>query len=462
MILGRSSRRLLVASGVFGLFVLLTIGLFAFLIFRSLSQREVERILIETRHEAEGLAEQIARRAEEAGEDLYTAIILERETRTYIDAVLRQRDIVQTVEVRDRDGILVFQGRAEARVPETPGEMQLLEPRELPPQVETETLETEATFEVSAPIGDLGLVHIGISRNEMERRIELLRAELIRQTSLVGATTVLLLGLAYLGVWGLLRRERRLEQQAAEAERMAYIGTLASGLAHEIRNPLNSLNLNIQLLEEDLRAGRRPQSGAPLLRLTREEISRLERLVTDFLSYAKPRPPERRRVRAADLFERVIEVTEGQLRRSGVRVEVAPGADGVELEVDPGQMGQLLLNLTQNALAAVEGVPRAPAIRFRARREEGRVVLEVSDNGVGIPREARQKIFEVFYSTRKGGSGLGLAVVERIARAHGGEAQIDSTPGQGTTVRILLPAPRGRELPSPQRRPAPPVATPRS
>src|SRR6476661_5476804 len=112
-----SSRNLLIASLVFGLFVLLNIALFGWLIFRSLSQREIDRVLLETRSEAEKLAQQIARRADREGKDLYTAVAVERETQTYIDQVLRQRELVRRVEIRDKNGVLVYEGRSEARMP---------------------------------------------------------------------------------------------------------------------------------------------------------------------------------------------------------------------------------------------------------------------------------------------------------------------------------------------------------
>src|SRR6195952_3986843 len=110
-----SSRKLLIASLVFGLFVLCDIALFGWLIFRSLSQREVERGLLETKTEAPKLAQQTARRADREGKDLYTAVAIERETQTYIDQMMRQRELVRRVEIRDRRGRLVYEGRSEAR-----------------------------------------------------------------------------------------------------------------------------------------------------------------------------------------------------------------------------------------------------------------------------------------------------------------------------------------------------------
>ena len=157
-------RRLLIASAIFGLFVVLQIALFGWLIFRSLSQREIERVLLETREEAETLAQQIADRAERQGKDLYTAVAVERETQTYIDSILRQRDIVRQVEIRDKDGVLVFQSLKQTSLRE-PGEGTPLVPgtSELPgpvvPHVEKRTADWTATYEVpdvQVPIGDLG------------------------------------------------------------------------------------------------------------------------------------------------------------------------------------------------------------------------------------------------------------------------------------------------------------------
>jgi signal transduction histidine kinase len=452
------SRRLLVASLVFGLFVLFDIALFGWLIFRSLSQREIERVLLETRAEAEALAKQIARRAEAEGRDLYTAVAVERETQTYIDQILRQREIVRTVEIRDKAGVLVFQARSEATVVQpgggTGGDLAIPPPPaigspELQRRVERqgsrreEISEWASTFqvpEIQVPIGDFGQLQIGLSAGELSRRIGVLREDLIRQTAVVAVISMVLLVAAYVSVWQLLRRSRRLEVQAAEAERMAYIGTLASGLAHEIRNPLNSLNLNMQMLEEEIDERGPAPPDKRLLSITRSEISRLERLVTDFLAYAKPRPLELEEIPVARLLERVPEVLAGEIQKRGARVEVEDRSSGASVRVDRGQMTQLLLNLAQNSLAAAEEAGRRPVLRLTAARQGGSVLLEVEDNGVGIPLDEQGKVFDLFYSTKKGGTGLGLAIVDRIARAHGGQARVRSTPGEGATVTVEIPS----------------------
>jgi signal transduction histidine kinase len=432
------SGRLIAASFLLGLFVVLDLGVLGWFIFRSLSQREIEQVLLETREEAEGLADQLTGRISEEEGDLYTVVTVERELQTYIDEILSQRDIVQTVEIRDREGMLVFRSVTEAEVPlehEGPGP---LEQREIPPRVETRTLTRENTFDLDVPIGEVGFLHIGISEEEVGRRIGVLRRELIRQTALIGALTLLVLLLAYATIWWLWRRGRRLEEKALESERMAYIGTLASGLAHEIRNPLNSLNLNMQMLEEEVSERASPGSTRRLLAITRSEIGRLERLVTDFLQYAKPRPLELIQVTVSALLRSCRDVVGGEAQERGVELIVEDRSAGASVRVDSEQMNQLLLNLAQNALAATEGIDR-PEIRLIGRCEAGRVLLEVLDNGVGIAPADQAKIFDLFYSTRKGGTGLGLAVVRRIAVAHGGEVKLQSTPGVGTRFQIALP-----------------------
>src|SRR5947199_3074538 len=450
-----SSRKLLIASLVFGVFVLCDFALFGWLIFRSLSQREVERVLLETRSEAEKLAQQIARRAERE-KDRHTAVAVDRETQTYIDQVLRQRDLVRRVEIRDKNGVLVYEGRSEARM-QVGGESANPQPQSSPPilsspelqqhlepepRVEKKTRETESSFEVPdirVPIGTYGQLEIGISPVELSRRIEVLRKDLIGQAMLIGVASMLLLISAYAAVWMVLRRSQRLEVQAARAERLAYLGTLASGLAHEIRNPLNSLNLNMQMLEEEIDEGGSAPTGKRLLSITRSELSRLERLVSDFLAYAKPRPLEMEEVPAVRPLERVREVLAGEIQKRRVQVEVEDRSGGARVRIDPAQMNQLLLNLAQNAFNAAEEAGRRPWLRLAASRQGPSVLLELADNGVGMTAEEQEKIFDLFYSTRKGGTGLGLAIAERIAGAHGGRLTVRSTKGLGTTVAVELP-----------------------
>jgi signal transduction histidine kinase len=432
-----------------GLFIFLDIGLFGWLIFRSLSKREIERVLLETREEAEGLAQRLAGRAQRAGEDLYTVTATEREVQTYIDSILKQRKFVRTVEVVDSEGRLVFRGAGETTFDLEPAESPVIERREVPSQVEVRPFERQTTFPIEAPIeslydlslpiGELGFLRIGISQGELQRSIETLRYELVQKTALVAGLTFVVLLFAYLIIWRLWRRGQRLQEQAREAERLAYIGTLASGLAHEIRNPLNSLNLNMQLLEEEL-GGRPPgPTGGRLMAITRDEIHRLERLVTDFLQYAKPRPLEVREIPAVELMERCREVLAGELRARRAQLEIEDRSEGAWVRADPEQMNQLLINLVQNGFAAMEAAGRPEEITLRVERADGQIRFEVEDRGAGMSSQEQEQMFDLFFSTRKGGTGLGLAVVQRIAQAHDAHLEVDTTPGKGTTIRLSLP-----------------------
>ncbi len=444
-----NTRRVILASVLLGVFLLLDIALFGWLIFRSLSKREIERVLLETREEAEGLAERLAGRAELGGGDLYMVTATEREVQTYIDSILKQRKVIQTVEVVDADGKLVFRGENEAELGLGPAESPVISTGESPNRVEI-PLESERTFpleelpeslyQLKLPIGELGFLQVGISQGVLQQRISTLRSELVSTTATIAALTLVVLILAQVVIWRLWRRGQRLQEQAQESERMAYIGTLASGLAHEIRNPLNSLNLNMQMLEEELAVRPPEPSGQRLLSITRDEIGRLERLVTAFLQYAKPPPTELRVVSAVSLLQRCEQILSSELESRSARLWIDDRSEGALVRVDPAQMSQLLLNLVQNAMAAMEERGLPAKVRLGAVTAGSQVVLEVEDRGVGMTPEQQQRMFDLFYSTRKGGTGLGLAIANRIARNHEAQIDVHSVRQQGTTVKIALEA----------------------
>jgi signal transduction histidine kinase len=430
-----TTRRLVIGSVVFGLFVLFDLFLFGWLILNSLSQRELEEALLETRQEAEPLAQALKAHADKLEGDMFVVVSVATETKTYIDDILNQRKLVRKIEIRDRNGTVAYGphwSEAELPIDDVPRiELPDSETRELPSEAR------EALREVEVPIGEHGTIVIGVSDEELQKRIGSLQRDLTRQTSLIGVVTVLLLAAALAAAWTLFHRARKSEEQALESERLAYVGTLASGLAHEIRNPLNSLNLNMQMFEEEARGHQASGSQLRLLSLTRSELARLERLATNFLSYAKPQPLDFEEVPAVELLEKVRGVLDGEIQAAGAEVSIEDHGQGARVRVDRHQIDQLLLNLVQNALAAPE---TSPVVRLRAGRREDGVVLEVSDNGPGIAAEDRERVFDLFYSTKKGGTGLGLAIVQRIAEAHHAKIELDSAPGRGTAFRLVLPA----------------------
>jgi two-component system, NtrC family, sensor histidine kinase PilS len=215
---------------------------------------------------------------------------------------------------------------------------------------------------------------------------------------------------------------RRAEQELRRSDRMAELGALSAQLAHEIRNPLAAMRGSAQLLAP----GADPETQRLVSILTRE-ADRLGELVTDFLVFARPPAPVRRPCDLDELVRQTIELLSSDPLAFGVRVDVEPG--GLHAEVDPDQMRQVLLNLLRNALAAAG---RGGRVRTFFSRVDGQVRIHVWDSGGSIATADLPRIFEPFFTKRPGGTGLGLSTVHSIVRAHGGQIEVSSSPGEGT------------------------------
>jgi signal transduction histidine kinase len=202
------------------------------------------------------------------------------------------------------------------------------------------------------------------------------------------------------------------------------VGTLAAGLAHEIRNPLNGAQLHVSFLERALK--HENPEALEAVHVVGDEIKRLARLVTEFLDFARPRPLELEPVVVATLCERIAQLT---------RVELDLPARPLVVEGDRRRLEQVLINLVNNAFEA--GSSR---VILRARRRPRHAVLEVEDNGPGIPSHDAP-IFDPFFSTKPTGTGLGLAISHRIVTDHGGHLEAEGAPGR-TIFRVTLPLER--------------------
>jgi signal transduction histidine kinase len=233
--------------------------------------------------------------------------------------------------------------------------------------------------------------------------------------------------------------ERIAQERLHQQERLAAVGTLAAGLAHEIRNPLNGAQLHLSFLSRSLTASRASEDVLDAVHVVGDEIQRLARLVTDFLDFARPRPLQRVRTSARALASRAVQLVTASADAAGVEVTMdLPSRDLVFL-ADPERLEQVVLNLLQNAVEAISS-PRRPAgghVVVRARREPRHVWIEVEDDGPGLPSED-PPVFDAFYSTKPNGTGLGLAIVHRIVTDHGGTIDVESRPGQ-TRFRVRLP-----------------------
>jgi signal transduction histidine kinase len=224
-------------------------------------------------------------------------------------------------------------------------------------------------------------------------------------------------------------------------EKLATLGTLAAGIAHEIRNPLTSIKARLYTLGKHIRDN---PSGLADADIIVGEIARLERIVRDVLSFARPSEPKRSVVPAGAPLGEVHSLMAGPLKKSGVRLVLEP-ADGLFVSMDAGLIKQVLINLVRNAAEAVEG---GGTVTLRARggraplqgAEREVAILEVADTGKGIPPDVEARLFDPFFTTKEAGTGLGLSIAARIVEKHGGLLQYQTQVGRGTTFGIVLPS----------------------
>ena len=223
--------------------------------------------------------------------------------------------------------------------------------------------------------------------------------------------------------------------QLQVSERLAALGRVTAGVAHEVKNPLNSMRLWLENLKESL--PRESDNGAQqAVQVLDKEIDRLDEVVKRFLDFTRPMNVRLEPTQLAELLKEVIEVAQPQLRKSRVEVACLLPIDVPEVYVDRALLRQAVLNLVLNA---VEAMPGGGQLRLVLSRRGEVAEIIVADTGRGIPAENRQKVFQLFFTTRPGGSGIGLASTFRIVQLHNGSIDFTSEVGRGTTFRIELP-----------------------
>jgi PAS domain S-box-containing protein len=230
--------------------------------------------------------------------------------------------------------------------------------------------------------------------------------------------------------------ERIARDHAKHHERLAAVGTLAAGLAHEIRNPLNGAQLHVAFLERSLEKSGASPDMVDAIHVVGEEITRLAQLVSEFLDFARPRPLALRPVGVIALCDRTRSLLLAQAEAARVQIVSDLPPSDVVIMADGPRLEQVLLNLAQNAVEAMAPVGGG-VLTLRARRQPRHVRIDVEDTGPGIP-SADAPIFDAFYSTKPSGTGLGLAIVHSIVTDHQGTIHVESHPGK-TTFRVLLP-----------------------
>lgn len=234
-----------------------------------------------------------------------------------------------------------------------------------------------------------------------------------------------------------LKRLKSTERDALRAEQLAWVGQMAAGIAHEVRNPLTVIKLLVQAATDPRRAtGFRPQD----LRVLEGEILRLEQIISTFLDFARPPRPEKKSVDPGALVRGCVAGVSARAELQGVTVRAALPPDLPPLDADPGQLGQVLYNLLFNAL---DVLPAGGTVRVTARVAPGpdgdALTVLVSDTGPGLPSGLEEQIFDAFISTKETGLGLGLSICRRIVEAHGGTIGATNGPGGGAAFVVRLP-----------------------
>ena len=219
------------------------------------------------------------------------------------------------------------------------------------------------------------------------------------------------------------------EELLRKSEKLAVVGELAAGVAHEIRNPLTSLKGFIQLLKE----GERNQMYFDIIEA---ELERLNEIVDEFLLLGKPNPAKKAYHHVSDMLQHVMKLLEGQALLHHVTVQYSIDEQLPPLYCDENQLKQVFINIIKNA---IEAMPNGGILRIEAKQRLDSILIFITDEGCGIPKERMATLGEPFYSTKEKGTGLGLMVSFKIVEAHGGKMEIHSEEGKGTTVCLLFP-----------------------
>ena len=235
-----------------------------------------------------------------------------------------------------------------------------------------------------------------------------------------------------------ITESRRSAQQTIESERLNALTLLAAGVAHEIGNPLNSLHIHLQLMERKVSEleGETGQELRHSIEVARAEIGRLDSIVTQFLRAIRPSKPQLHPESINTIVGEAVRFFAPEIQDRDIVVEQELRSDLPLLELDRDQMKQAFYNVIKNSFEAVK---RHGVLRIRTDRDDTHVIISFTDTGGGISAENLSRIFEPYFTTKAAGTGLGLLIVRRIVREHGGELSIESSEGRGLTLTIRLP-----------------------
>ena len=298
-------------------------------------------------------------------------------------------------------------------------------------------------FEVVKPVAldesNLGFLKIGLSLGSMEVAWHnSLRAIITLGLAIVAAG---ILGMAAIlhNQHSHMQEVKALEIEVLHRERLSALGNLAATVAHEIRNPLNAISMGLQRLKVEFQPTDDQEQYSRVTELMLGEVHRLNSIVEQFLSLARPLEIKPEALRVQDLLNELATLVEGEAQQSKVQIRVVAPLTLPPLKADREYLRQTLLNLILNGLQAM---PEGGTLTLKANTSNGNFLISVTDTGIGIAPENRRRIFEPYFTTKPKGSGLGLAIARRIIEAHGGTITVFSETDQGCCFQISLPLDR--------------------
>ncbi|MCL2186273.1 MAG: ATP-binding protein [Treponema sp.] len=237
-----------------------------------------------------------------------------------------------------------------------------------------------------------------------------------------------------------ITEKRKEESRLRRAENLASLTTLAAGVAHDIKNPLASISIHLQLLQKYLaKNNENDEKNNRYIEVLKEEVERLNRIVVDFLFAVRPMNMELRKSDINKLISQLIDFVGLELEQSKILILLELDEDLPKILMDERYMKQVMLNLVTNAKAAM---PEGGVLTIATNCFDNEVRISVCDTGIGIGKEYLEKIFEPYFTTKEAGTGLGLTQVYKIIKEHQGEITVDSEPGTGSDFRIILPVPQ--------------------
>jgi signal transduction histidine kinase len=228
----------------------------------------------------------------------------------------------------------------------------------------------------------------------------------------------------------------KLENQFEYAKKLSALSKLTSGVAHEVKNPLNAIVIHLELLKSQVVA-QQAEDAARSLDVITQEIKRLDRVVRNFLNFNRPVEVKLQEEDIRPVLEEVVTLAQSEARQRNVQISMHSDANLPMIQLDPDLMKQCLLNIVLNGCQAM---PKGGTLSISTAALNGSLELRVQDEGVGIPPESREKVFNLYYTTKENGSGIGLATVFKVVQLHNGEIEVDSEVGKGTTFILKFPA----------------------